>query len=428
MQFRNDHDFARGLDAATGVGFRDRFIIPQSTSGDDQIYFLGNSLGLQPKTTTTYVQEVLSTWSSIGVEGFFKSDEPWLAMHDQLAPSMAAIVGALPSEVVLMNALTVNLHLMMVSFYRPYAKRIKILCEAKAFSSDQYMLETHVRQRGLNPEDVIIEISPREGEQTITEEDIYAAINEHKDALALVFWGGVNYYTGQVFDMQAIAARAQSVGAKVGFDLAHAAGNVPLQLHDWGVDFACWCNYKYLNGGPGAVAGAYVHQRYHQNPAIPRFAGWWGYERDTRFQMRPGFVPAPSAEGWALSTPSPLLFAALRASLRVFDEAGFASLAERGKELSGYLLYLLRDIAARLPQAMWQVLTPENAGARGAQVSLLMTSNGKVIFDRLAQNGVFADWREPGVIRVAPAPLYNTFEEVWLFAQKLEEACKQTNA
>jgi kynureninase len=325
-----------------------------------------------------------------------------------------------------MNSLTVNLHLMLVSFYQPEGKRIKILCEAKAFPSDQYMLETHIRQRGLKPDDVLIEVAPREGSFAISEADILAAIQEHKDDLALVFWGGVNYYTGQLFDMGAIASAAKAIGAKVGFDLAHAAGNVELHLHDWGVDFACWCNYKYLNSGPGAVGAAFIHERYHNDADLQRFAGWWGYRKETRFEMQKGFVPVASAEGWGLSTPSPLLFAAHKAALQVFEGVDMKDLAKRGREMSSFLVFLLESINAQLPTPMIEVITPKEEEARGCQVSMLMLQSGREVFEELAAKGVFADWREPDVIRVAPVPLYNTFEEIWTFKNIMLAACKKT--
>jgi kynureninase len=322
-----------------------------------------------------------------------------------------------------MNSLTVNLHLMLVSFYQPEGRRNKIICEAKAFPSDQYTLETHIKQRGLNPDEVIIEVGPREGEVNIRHEDILKAIDTHKDELALVFWGGLNYYTGQVFDMKGITAAAHQAGAKVGFDLAHAAGNIELQLHNWEVDFACWCSYKYLNSGPGAIGGVFVHERYHTDKSLPRFAGWWGYNKSTRFKMQQGFDPIASAEGWQLSTPSVLLYAAHFASLQVFEEAGILNLYKRGQLLSDYLLFLLEDINQEVDQPIVQVITPKEH--KGCQVSMLMLRNGRTIFDALTQAGVFADWREPNVIRVAPVPLYNTFEEVWQFAQIMKTTCKQ---
>ncbi len=425
MQFSNELHFAKALDKNDTIQLRNEFIIPQQ-NGKDAIYFLGNSLGLQPTSTTSYLQNVLETWGQIGVEGFFKGHRPWLDYHDSLASQLAPLVGALPQEVVVMNSLTVNLHLLVVSFYQPQGNRTKIICEAKAFPSDQYMLETHIRQRGLNPDEVLIEVAPKKGKTTIDEEDILTAIDKHGETVALVFWGGVNYYSGQLFNIKKLTEAAHAVGAKAGFDLAHAAGNVALDLHNWNVDFAAWCNYKYLNSGPGAVGAAYVHSRYHTDTSLQRFAGWWGYQKETRFQMQQGFVPVASAEGWALSTPSPLLFAAHGAALQLFEKAGMKALHQKGILLSSYLLYLLNTLNQDLEQPFVQVLTPQNEWERGCQVSMLMLQNGKQIFNYLTANGVFADWREPDVIRVAPVPLYNTFEEVWTFANLLKEACKTT--
>ncbi len=424
MQFTPDLSFAQTLDSDHPALFRDRFIIPKN-NGKEAIYFLGNSLGLQPKTTSAQIEKVLQTWAQLGVEGFFKGEEPWLEYHDQLAELSAPIVGALPNEVVIMNSLTVNLHLMMVSFYQPVGKRIKIICEAKAFPSDQYMLETHLKQRGLNPDDVLIEISPKKGAFTIDEEDIVLAIEEHKNELALVFFGGVNYYTGQLFNMKSITEKAQAAGAKVGFDLAHAAGNVALQLHNWNVDFACWCTYKYLNSGPGAVGGVFIHERHHNDEELNRFGGWWGYKKETRFKMQKGFVPIAAAEGWSVSTPPIILFAAHKASLKLFNEAGAENLLKRGGLMSSYLMFLLTRLKTELSKEILLIITPENIQKRGCQVSLLLKKNGRAIFDELFENGVFADWREPDVIRVAPVPLYNTFEEIWRFYFLLKEACKK---
>ncbi|OLY92875.1 Kynureninase [Cnuella takakiae] len=419
MQLKADAHFAQHLDASDPLNrFRREFLIPER-AGKEQVYFLGNSLGLQPRRTKAAMQKVLDQWQHWGVEGFFMGAEPWLQYHDQLVQPLAAVVGALPQELVVMNSLTVNLHLLLVSFYQPKGKRNKILCEAKAFPSDQYLLETHVRQRGLNPEDIIIEVQPRNGETHIRTADILAAINNHRDELALVFWGGVNYYTGQLFDMRAITAAGKAAGSLVGFDLAHAAGNVPLELHRWNVDFASWCSYKYLNSGPGAIGGAYVHERYHHDPNLQRFAGWWGYQKETRFLMQKGFVPITAAEGWQLSTPSPILYAAHQAALDLFAEAGMEAILEKGKSLSDYLLYLL-EVTGVLASGKLQVLTPMDA--KGCQVSLLIPSTGKAVFQQLTDAGIFADWREPDVIRVAPVPLYNTYSEVWHFCQVLKEA------
>lgn len=421
VHYENSLGFARELDRKDELGaFRQQFLLPpfgQSTA----IYFLGNSLGLQPKATKDFVQEILDQWSQKGVEAFFEGEHPWLNYHDQLVRPLAEIVGAKPSEIVVMNQLTVNLHLMMVSFYNPQGQRKKIICEAKAFPSDQYMLETHLRQRGLDPGEVLIEIKPRSGSDILLTEDIINVIEKNRDELALVFMGGVHYYTGQVLDIAAITKAAQAVGAKAGFDLAHAAGNIPLQLHEWNVDFACWCHYKYLNAGPGAVAGAFIHERYHTDKSVPRLAGWWGCKKETRFLMRHGFDPTPSAEGWQLSTPSPILYASLKASFELFDQAGMPALFTKAQQLNGYLFYILEKLTKQHP-GYFRILTPKTEN--GCQLSLLFQVKGKIVFDHLTAHGIYADWREPDVIRVAPVPLYNTFEEVWLFGQALHVALK----
>jgi len=424
MEFKLGHSFSQTLEAQHPAHFRNRFRLP-THNGEEAIYFLGNSLGLQPKSTASYIEKVLSTWSNLGVEGFFKGEEPWLDYHQRLAALSAPVVGALPHEIVIMNSLTVNLHLMMTSFYQPVGNRKKIICEAKAFPSDQYMLETHLKQRGLNPEEIIIEIGAKKGAFAIDEEDILAAIEKHGNELALVFIGGVNYYTGQLFNMEAITKKARSAGAKVGFDLAHAAGNVSLQLHNWNVDFACWCTYKYLNSGPGAVGGVFVHEEHHNNAALNRFAGWWGYQKETQFKMEKGFLPEASAEGWSVSTPPVLLFAAHEAALQIVNEAGMENLSKRGSLLSNYLMFLMLQLKTDFPNGSIQIITPENGQKRGCQVSIMINKKGRAIFDSLTENGVFADWREPDVIRVAPVPLYNTFEEIWNFYSFLNEACKK---
>jgi kynureninase len=427
MTFENSLQFARELDDKDSLRhFRNEFLIP-SHEDRNAIYFLGNSLGLQPKRTSEYIQQVLKQWSNYGVEGFFIGEQPWMKYHGQLLPTLSEIVGALPDELVVMNQLSVNLHLMLISFYQPSGKRNKILCEAKAFPSDQYIINTHVRQRGLNPDDVIVEVEPRLNEALINEEDILAAIQKHKDELALVLMGGINYYTGQVFNMEAITKAAHAVGAKAGFDLAHAAGNIPLQLHNWNVDFACWCSYKYLNSGPGAVAGNFIHERYHNDPSLNRFAGWWGNKKEMQFLMQKDFVPELSAEGWQLSTPSPILFAAYQASLDLFKEAGIKNVFYKNKQLNNYLWFVLAEIKMEVPDKAMHVFTPTNEDERGCQVSLSI-KNGKKVFDMLSQDGVYADWREPDVIRIAPVGLYNTFEEVWQFGQLLKSAINKHSA
>lgn len=422
MQFDHTLECAQQLDAADPLKhFRNEFIIPER-EGKEQIYFLGNSLGLQPVRTKSYLQKVLDDWSTWGVEAFFMSEEPWMHYHDTLTKPLSNIVGAKDHEVVVMNQLTINLHLMLVSFYRPQGRRNKILCEAKAFPSDQYMLETHVKQRGLDPDEVIIEVGPRAGSHTIHRADILDAIGKHKDELALVLWSGVDYYSGQAHDIASITRAAHAVGAIAGFDLAHAAGNIPLKLHEWKVDFACWCSYKYLNAGPGGMGGVYIHEKYHRVPGIPRFAGWWGYDKATRFLMKKGFVPIPTAEGWQVSTPSPLLYAAHRASLEIFEEAGFEKLQAKSKLLYSYLCYLLDGINN---EGIIQFITPRADEEHGCQLSMLMLRNGKAIFEALFEAGVMTDWREPNVIRLAPVPLYNSFAEVWQFAHILSQILQQ---
>ena len=385
MQFESTLSFAQHLDEVDPLkDFRQRFIIP-SIKGKEQIYFLGNSLGLQPKNTREELDKVLDQWAAHGVEGFFLGNRPWLNYHDLLIKPLSKIVGALPHEITVMNQLTVNLHLMMVSFYEPQGKRNKILCEAKAFPSDQYMFETHIRQRGLDPDEVIIEVAPRQGEYQIQTEDILAAIEKYKDELALVLFSGLNYYTGQVFDMKTITEAAHKYSIKTGFDLAHATGNISLQLHDWDVDFACWCSYKYLNSGPGAVGGVYIHERFHTDKNINRFAGWWGYDKATRFKMEKGFSPIPSAEGWQLSTPSLLLYASHKAALDIFEQAGWENIIAKKKLLNNYLWFLLNEVNRSQPQQSVEFITPDRENERGCQVSLLMLEKGREVFDALSK-------------------------------------------
>ena len=421
MPFQTDIEFARSLDQQDELkGFRDRFIIPEK-DGKQLVYFLGNSLGLQPKAAKDYMQNVLNDWASLGVESFFHAEEPWMDYHDKLTKTLATVVGGSRSEVVVMNNLTVNLHLMLVSFYRPTQKRFRIICEAKAFPSDQYAFETHVKHHGFDDKDAVVEVAPREGEFTLRTEDIIATIEKYADETALVLFGGINYYTGQVFDMKAIAAAAKKAGAKVGFDLAHAAGNVELQLHDWTVDFACWCCYKYLNGGPGAIGGVFIHEK-NFSEDLPRFAGWWGYDKATRFKMEKGFKPMAGAEGWQLSTPPFLLYATLRSSLDIIQAAGWEKIQAKRKLLNEYLWFLLNRVNNAVEPAVIQFITPEAESEHGCQISMLMKTRGREIYDYLMKNGFMVDWREPDVIRLAPVALYNTFEEVWRFADALEKA------
>lgn len=420
MKFENSIEFAKRLDQEDPLRhFRDYFHIPLHKE-KEKIYFSGNSLGLQPKTAGEYVQQELEDWARLGGEGHFEARRPWFPYHEIFPRQLSDILGCKPEEVVVMNSLTVNLHLLMVSFYRPTEKRFKIICEYKAFPSDQYVFESQVKHHGLDPEDAIIEVMPSGNNTTISHEDIIAAIREHGDSVALVLFGGINYYSGQLFDMKMITEEAHNVGAYAAFDLAHAAGNVGLQLHDWDVDFACWCTYKYLNSGPGSVGGVYIHERHASNKQMPRFAGWWGYTKETRFRMEKGFDPIPTAEGWQLSNAPVLSMAAHKAALDIFEEAGMEKLLKKGTLLTEFLIFLLDDINARLNEQTIHVITPRDPQWRGCQVSMVIKKNGRRVFDSLMENGVSAGWREPEVLRVAPVPLYNSFTDVWMFADMLK--------
>ncbi|ALI98737.1 kynureninase [Rufibacter tibetensis] len=417
MSFQNTLAYAQSQDQADPLrSFRDQYHIPQH-NGKDTVYLCGNSLGLQPKSARAALENEMVKWAELGVEGHFTGDNPWFTYHAALAPATARLVGAKPEEVVVMNQLTVNLHLMLVSFYRPQGKRYKILTEAGAFPSDQYALESQVKFHGFQPDDAIIEVAPRAGEHTLRTEDIVNTIQQHGEELALVMMGGVNYYTGQVFDMAAITQAAHGVGALCGFDLAHAAGNVTMQLHDWDVDFAVWCTYKYLNSGPGGTSGVFIHERHAHNPEIPRFAGWWGHDQNVRFQMKKGFTPMPGADGWQLSNGQILPMAVHKASLELFDEAGIENLWAKSERLTGYLEFLIKEL--NQPKEALEVITPAEPSARGCQLSLLVHQNGRQLFETLMANGFILDWREPNVIRVAPTPMYNTFEDVHRFGQFL---------
>lgn len=400
--------------------FRQRFLFPQK-NGKDSIYLCGNSLGLQPKSARDFLDHELTKWAKYAVDGHFHATERWYEYHKLLKPALSEILGAQESELAVMNNLSSNLHFMLVSFYQPKGKRTKILMEAGAFPSDQYVVESQVRFHGYDPEEAIIEVAPRQGESSLRNEDILAAIAEHADELALVMFAGIQYYTGQLFDMQAITKAGHAAGAFVGFDLAHAAGNVPLQLHDWGPDFAAWCSYKYLNSGPGNISGVFVHERHANNPALPRFAGWWGHDEAERFQMKKGFKPQAGADGWMVANSNILPLAAQRASLEIFREAGMQALHEKSLALTGYLEYLLREHVSR-EGAVIKILTPSDPQARGCQLSLYIPHGGKSLFNRISEAGVICDYREPNVIRIAPTPLYNTFTDVYTFAHLLQEA------
>lgn len=420
MTYENSLAFAQQLDKEDPLNtFRDKFHIPV-LNDKEVIYFTGNSLGLQPKNTKTYIEEELDGWATLGVDGHFHSQKrPWFYYHKFSKEALAKIVGAKPEEVVSMNNLTSNLHLMMVSFYRPTATRYKIIIEAGAFPSDQYAVESQIRFHGYDYDDALIEVKPREGEYHLRTEDILSEIETHKDSLALVLFGGVQYYTGQLFDIGKITGAGHTAGAFVGFDLAHAAGNVPLNLHKDEVDFAAWCSYKYLNSGPGGVSGIFVHEKHGNNPEIPRFAGWWGHDEGERFKMKKGFIPMTGADGWQLSNVNILSSAAHLAALEIYDEAGIEPLREKSLKLTGYLEYLLKEF--NLPEDVLRIITPSDPNQRGCQLSLLVSKNGKSIFEHLTRAGVVADWREPDVIRIAPVPLYNTFEDVYNFCEILKK-------
>lgn len=424
MNYQNTPDFAKALDEKDALkDFRDRFFIPQH-NGEDCVYFTGNSLGLQARTTSKYVQQELDDWATLGVEGHFHAKNPWMPYHEIFPKQLSKIVGCKEQEVVVMNQLTVNLHLMMVSFYRPTKERYKIICEARAFPSDQYAFETQAKYHGFDPAEAVIEVSPREGEHCLRTEDIVSVIRQHGHSVAVVIFGGVNYYTGQLFDMKAITDAAHAQGAYAGFDLAHAAGNVELQLHEWNVDFACWCSYKYLNSGPGGVSGVFINEKHVTNKDLPRFAGWWGYTKETRFKMNKGFEPIPTAEGWQLSNAPILSMAAHKASLDIFEEAGMERLHAKRKLLSEYLFFIIDDCNARAAEKYIEVITPREEKGRGCQVSMLMLNKGRQFFDELTKKGVIADWREPNVIRVAPVPLYNSFEDIYKFGNIISSLIK----
>ncbi|HEX8249484.1 MAG TPA: kynureninase [Pyrinomonadaceae bacterium] len=427
LKFEASPAFARELDARDPLrDFRAKFHIPKQPDGADVLYFTGNSLGLQPKTARAYIEQELKDWETLGVEGHFHAKNPWLPYHEFLTEQTANIVGARAVETVVMNSLTVNLHLMMVSFYRPTPQRHKIVIEAGAFPSDQYAVESQIKFHRSEPtasvevgsdwQNSLIELKPRAGEACLRAEDIEKTIIENNDSIALILLGGVNYYTGQAYDMKRITEIGHRIGAYVGFDLAHAAGNIELHLHDWNVDFAAWCSYKYLNAGPGGIAGCFVHEKHAARFDLPRFAGWWGHDKETRFLMNSGFQPIKGAEGWQLSNPPIFQLAALKASLDVFEAAGMKALTEKSRKLTGYLEFLLGEIHDQ----RISVITPANPESRGCQLSIRVRDADKNLFKAISEKGVIADWREPDVIRVAPVPLYNSFSDVYKFAEILK--------
>lgn len=402
---------------------RDQFLIPTDEEGRPLIYFIGNSLGLQPKSTQSLMQEELDAWATKGVEGHFKPNNPWFSYHETVRDSLARLVGAQPDEVVAMNSLTVNLHLMMVSFYQPTETRYKVLMEAPVFSSDTYAVKSQIQLHGYNPDDALIIVSPREGEDALRIEDVEAILENHGHGIAMTLLSGVNYYSGQLLDMPRITKKAHEKGVMVGFDLAHAIGNVPLHLHNWDVDFAAWCSYKYVNAGPGAIGGMYVNEKHAKNPSLRRFAGWWGNDPETRFtlHLQPDFIPALSADGWQLSNPSIFSLVPLRASLQIFDSVNLEALRDKSVKLTGYLLFLIDQIKTD----HISIITPRDPQFRGAQLSIRVKDRPEEFMEKLREEGIVSDFRRPDVIRVAPTPLYNTYHEVWRFAEILKNHLDQ---
>lgn len=418
MAFSTDEAFAKAQDAGDVLGpYRGAFHIPPSGDGSPCAYFAGNSLGLQPKRVVERVNQELFDWATHGVDGHFEGDIPWFSYHEVFRETGARLVGAKAGEVVLMNSLSVNLHLMMVSFYRPTKGRYKVVIEDPCFPSDIYAVTSQLHYHGYETSDALVVVRPRDGEHTLRETDVEELLAREGDRVALVLLGGVNFVTGQLLDMKRITAAARASGCIVGFDLAHAAGNVPLSLHDWDVDFACWCNYKYLNGGPGAVAGCFVHERHGGNAELPRFAGWWGNDPDTRFKMQliPEFSPRAGADGWQISNPPILALAPVKVSYDLFDEVGMATLRSKSLELTGYLEFLVEGVASDCVE----IITPRDPASRGCQLSLMIRGRAKEMLEKMREDGVVCDFREPDVIRVAPVPLYNTFHDVWRLAESL---------
>lgn len=418
LEFQSGEDFAITIDERDPLRqFRQRFFFPK-VAGDDCIYLCGHSLGLQPKTAPAYVEQELEAWAQLGVEAHFRAKNPWMPYHRLLTEQTAELVGAQPLEVVVMNSLTVNLHLMMVSFYRPIATRHKIVVESGAFPSDQYAVKSQIRFHGFDPAASLIELTPRPGESCLRDEDIQSLVGREGDSIALILLGGVNYATGQAVDMASVTRWGHAQGCMVGFDLAHAAGNLLLKLHEWGPDFAVWCSYKYLNGGPGCLGGCFVHERHADSRNLPRLAGWWGHDEKSRFEMGPNFQPMSGADGWQLSNPSILSLTALRASMDIFHEVGIERLRAKSVSLTSYLEFLLNQNDSK----KFSIITPQEIERRGAQLSIRIPEQGRVLCDGLAREGIFGDWREPDTFRVAPVPLYNSYQDVFRFAQRFVAA------
>jgi len=418
MQFENSKSFAEAMDQQDPLrSYRSQFYIPKNKAGEDLIYLTGNSLGLQPKSTFDYINQELLDWEKYGVEGHFHAKNPWMPYHEFLTKSMADVVGAKPIEVVVMNTLSVNLHLMMVSFYRPSKTKYKIVIESDAFPSDKYAVQSQLKFHGYDSEEGLIELRPRDGEDLLRQEDILQVIADQGEDIALVLIGNTNYYTGQAFDMKVISAAAHAVGAKAGFDCAHGAGNIELNLHESGCDFAVWCSYKYLNSGPGSLGGVFVHERHAHDKSLPRFEGWWGHNKETRFGMRDGFDPIPGVEAWQLSNPPILSMAAIMSSLKIFAEAKMENLRAKSVKLTGFLEFLVNEIN----DDSIKIITPSESSQRGSQLSIQMKNADKGLFDWLTEKGVVADWREPDVIRVSAVPMYNSFVDVYDFVELLKE-------
>lgn len=425
MNYQNTLEFASEMDANDPLkDFQSQFLVPQ-INGKPAIYFCGNSLGLQPISAQSVINSQLNNWAKLAIEGFFTGEEPWLEYHKALTPILAGIVGAKNEEVTIMNSLTVNLHLLMVSFYQPSSKRYKIIMEGGAFPSDQYAFASQVKFHGFDPKTAIVEVFPRDGEYTLRTDDILAAINGHQEELALVLFSSINYFTGQLFDIETITKAAHAAGAYAGFDLAHAAGNVPLKLHEWDVDFASWCSYKYLNSGPGGISGIFVNERHFSNSSLPRFEGWWGYRQDKRFLMTPEFEPEQGAAGWQLSTSPVMLLALHKASLDIFKQTDIRQLNAKSRLLTGYLKFLIEELNEQVDEELFKIITPANHEERGCQLSIICRRHAKEVFNFLTNEGVIGDWREPNVIRLAPVPLYNSFKQVFAAGQLLSRSAKE---
>ena len=417
MTYQNSLDYAKQLDQEDPISYlRNQFHIPRDKHGKEWLYFTGNSLGLQPKITSKYIEQELDDWANFGVEGHFEAKNPWLSYHELLTDTMAKVVGAKPIEVVVMNTLTTNLHLLMVSFYQPSKTKYKIIIESNAFPSDRYAVQSQLSFHGFDPEEALIEWKPKEGKELLELEDLKSILDSQGDEVALLLIGGVNYYTGQYLDIKKIAELGHAKKCMVGIDLAHGAGNIQPNLHDSSIDFAAWCTYKYLNSGPGSLSGLFVHEKHAQRKDLPRFAGWWNHNKETRFNMRQPFDVMEGAEGWQLSNPPILSMAAIKASLDIFEKVGMDALVKKSKKLTGFFEYLVNEIASDTIK----IITPTNPNERGCQLSLQVKNADKNLHKKLTENNIITDWREPDVIRCAPVPMYTSFEDVYHMVTILE--------